>query len=675
MLEAMLASDAVYAIGWALVQFVWQGALAGIMIWAVLALLSGHDAQIRYWAACMSLLAMLALPLATGLRIYGDSRIDSVEVGRASAVIETNAVSPVPPSGPEALDTSASDEENAVFWPRWTHITVERWLPTVVLMWLIGVIGLSLRTAGGWLWVQRMRRTGKPLPQLMKMIEEVGQTLRLTRAVQVFKSACVEVPTVVGWLKPVVLLPASALTGLSPEQLRAIVAHELAHVIRHDYLINLFQSMAETLLFYHPIVWWLSRRIRIERERCADDLAVAACGDPTLYAGALADLEVARGRVALAMTATGGSLLDRIHRVLNRPHPRQHRPSLWLVVSAGIVVFVLTVSPGGTASVAPSLDFETPNTMGAAAAAPQQDSAAGLETVLDTRDQANSQPPSSTTVTDEQARLGVEATIEKEILQEAQITSPLPPPPPSRPTVQERFFSLDSESSGQIGVTVEDGEERGVVVQAVQADGPASDAGIEVGDVITEFDGSRVVGTRQLRRIVSETPVGRSVPVTVLRGGEEQSLEVTLRTATDGFRWNPDSFQSGIQDAIQTAREATEQVRNLEIFSDGIDFSGNFGRRSARVLGAQTESMTEELREFFGAASDEGVLVTSVDAESISATAGLHVGDVIVGVDGNRVDSPVDFRSLAGAVIASDNPVTLSVFRDQTALELTAEPE
>ena len=105
-------------------------------------------------------------------------------------------------------------------------------------------------------------------------------------------------PTVIGWLKPVVLLPASALAALTPQQLEAILAHELAHIRRHDYLVNLLQTLVETLLFYHPAVWWLSRRIRIERENCCDDLAVSLCGDPVAYAAALADLEALRSSTA-----------------------------------------------------------------------------------------------------------------------------------------------------------------------------------------------------------------------------------------------------------------------------------------------------------------------------------------------------------------------------------------
>ena len=105
----------------------------------------------------------------------------------------------------------------------------------------------------------------------------------------------VRVPTIVGCLRPVILLPASVVTGLPASHLDAVLAHELAHVRRHDYLVNVLQSLVETLLFYHPAVWWCSRQIRIEREHCCDDLVVEACGDRVVYAHALAQLEELRG--------------------------------------------------------------------------------------------------------------------------------------------------------------------------------------------------------------------------------------------------------------------------------------------------------------------------------------------------------------------------------------------
>src|SRR5438045_2418615 len=115
--------------------------------------------------------------------------------------------------------------------------------------------------------------------------------LRVNRPVRLLQSALVHVPAVLGCVRPVILLPASALTGLTPLQLEALLAHELAHVRRYDYLVNLVQSVIETLLFYHPAVWWISARVRDEREHCCDDLAVAVCGDPHFYASALLSME------------------------------------------------------------------------------------------------------------------------------------------------------------------------------------------------------------------------------------------------------------------------------------------------------------------------------------------------------------------------------------------------
>src|SRR5205823_6807755 len=135
----------------------------------------------------------------------------------------------------------------------------------------------------------------------------------------VAESALVEVPTLVGWLWPVILLPASAISGLAPAELEAILVHELAHVRRHDYLINLLQTGVETILFYHPAIWWLSRRVRQEREHCCDDIAVSLCGDPIAYARALSTMEELRASPRWAIAAHGGSLIVRIRRIVARP--------------------------------------------------------------------------------------------------------------------------------------------------------------------------------------------------------------------------------------------------------------------------------------------------------------------------------------------------------------------
>ncbi len=215
----------------------------------------------------------------------------------------------------------------------------------LVLAWLCGVGVLTLRLISGWLWVQRMKSHGaSPAADgWQHIVARLSRRLHIARHVRLLESTLVEVPTVIGWIKPVVLLPASALAGLSPQQLEAILAHELAHIRRHDYLVNLLQTLVETLLFYHPAVWWLSRRIRVERENCCDDLAVRLCGDPYTYAKALADLEELRGaarpQAFLAMAATGGSLVERVRRLLGAPSHAGRAPG-WLAGSATILLML-----------------------------------------------------------------------------------------------------------------------------------------------------------------------------------------------------------------------------------------------------------------------------------------------------------------------------------------------
>lgn len=193
-------------------------------------------------------------------------------------------------------------------------------MPSLLSVWLVGVALLSVWHLGGWIQVRRMtRRATRPVDEGWELaLIRLRRRLGIEHAVMLLESAAAPVPAVIGWLRPVILVPASAFAGLTPEQLEAILAHELAHVRRHDYLINLLQAVVETLLFYHPAVWWVSRQVRQERESCCDDLAVSVCGDRLGYARALAALEGLR-TPRLAMGADGGSLLRRIRRLAGAP--------------------------------------------------------------------------------------------------------------------------------------------------------------------------------------------------------------------------------------------------------------------------------------------------------------------------------------------------------------------
>ena len=234
---------------------------------------------------------------------------------------------------------------------------LEPWLPWIVGLWTCGVGLLALRLAVGWGIIRNLKRQGEaPKDRVWHArIERLRVRVGVSAPVRLLCSTTATVPMVIGWLRPVVLVPAGLLAGLTPHQLEAVLAHELAHIRRHDYLVNLLQNIVETFFFYHPAVWWISRQIRTEREHCCDDLAAAVCGSTLDYARALTALaELRHTSGVFGLAATGGSLVNRIARLagVGNPEPRLGWPLPAFLLTAGTAVaFVATsaASPRGDA--------------------------------------------------------------------------------------------------------------------------------------------------------------------------------------------------------------------------------------------------------------------------------------------------------------------------------------
>jgi beta-lactamase regulating signal transducer with metallopeptidase domain len=243
-------------------------------------------------------------------------------------------------STPETMSTGTRSETFSIHTVRGR---VDTWLPFVVLVWSAGVSLLLVRMAGG-LWLVR-RLQVLSLAQAASAWQVAGERLAsrlgLRVAIHVVESARVVAPTAIGWLRPVILLPVAALANLTPSQVEAILAHELVHIRRHDYVVNVLETLAEILLFYHPCVWWVSERIRLEREHCCDDVVVDVCGDAVDYATALAELEAWRSQgTSVALAATGGSLADRRRRVLGTPAGHEPRSLSW-VLTLGLTILIV----------------------------------------------------------------------------------------------------------------------------------------------------------------------------------------------------------------------------------------------------------------------------------------------------------------------------------------------
>ena len=315
------------ALSSALLHFLWQGLVVAVVLSVALALLRKRSAQARYLASCAALGIMAALPVITMWMVYPR--------GVVAHGVNTGAVAL---AARMPLSTSAD----------WIG-RVDAWaLP----LWCFGVLFFAMRLMWGARQISTLRRRAELADQaVLSVAAGVAARLGLSRPVRVLMSALAEGPGVVGWVRPVILLPAATLAGLTPEQFEAVLAHEIAHILRYDYLVNLFQMLVEALLFYHPAVWWASARIRHERELCCDDLAVRACGDAVCYARALTTLERMRSSKperapALAMGTTGGRLLYRIERLMGTA-PQEQSPARWpgiAVLAAGLACIALTTN-------------------------------------------------------------------------------------------------------------------------------------------------------------------------------------------------------------------------------------------------------------------------------------------------------------------------------------------
>lgn len=312
------------SLGWTLLIFLWQGALIALLARVAMICLRNHAANLRYMALCAALLLMLLAPLATFILIHGGNEsflaVNETPLlyGDLQSSLRNNSGSES--SAAQNFVESGGINENRQENGLLSFINFKAAFPWFVSLWLAGVSFLSLRLTFDWLTLRKLKRgAAKPLTEWQPAAKRLAGRLGIDKPVLLLESSLVKVPVAVGWLKPLVLLPAGMVFGLTSQQLEAIIAHELAHIRRHDYLVNIFQIVAEILLFYHPAVLWLSKQIRIEREYACDDLAIAACGgDRLVYARALTKVErIRKAAPVLATAASGGSLETRVKRLVD----------------------------------------------------------------------------------------------------------------------------------------------------------------------------------------------------------------------------------------------------------------------------------------------------------------------------------------------------------------------
>ncbi|GAA3982338.1 M56 family metallopeptidase [Hymenobacter antarcticus] len=393
-LEHFVSPVLVRALGWTLLHSLWQGALVAAVLAGALLLLRRQRAEVRYVASAGALGAVVALAGITfGLYFTAGAGLPAgprattaagarVELGRPEARIVTTTTTaamadatapagarpvtrqvaaPAPVAAPPAEGLLNSGLMHS-FTQSLIH-SLNNHLPLLVVAWLLGLLAMSLRMLGGLLYVQRLRRYRvRPLSAAwQERLAVLAARSGLRRPVALLESALVRVPLVVGHMRPVILLPLGAVAGLSAAHLEAILAHELAHVLRRDYLVNLLQTVAEALFFYHPAVWFMASCVRAERENCCDDTATALVGgDPLRLARALTALAEwsqsavvpTAPRLALAAMGRRGALLSRVRRLVQR---RPAAPTLAEGIMASALVLGGLGLLGGSVALAGSL--------------------------------------------------------------------------------------------------------------------------------------------------------------------------------------------------------------------------------------------------------------------------------------------------------------------------------
>ena len=431
------------ALGWTLLHFLWEGTVIALVYRILDLAVARRSASVRYMLALAALLSLPAAALAT--LGYEEVSMDPAATHLVGAVhTAASTVETFDPSLAEGAGLAPLHDSR-----RYLSTHLMPWLDAV---WFAGVLLLSLRALGGWWLLQRLsRRTMDLAPHTLRLrLDVLRRKMGIARFVELRLSPSIANPVTAGVLRPWILLPITALTTLSPEQIEVVLSHELAHIRRADYLWNLLQTVVETLFFFHPAVWWISRRVREERELCCDDVAMQCCADPAVYATALLRLEEERkSRLRLAMALDGhqsrSGLRARILRILGEADERSSRvrPLSLAAIGVAALLFLCPVTkvfasfravPAVAHSVAPvvrkavSPVLRAVNAMpaalqeaapkpGAAVPAPPPDQNAG-------QPEQNSKSPASSDYIDQMRAAGYDVDIDKYVAMKVQGITP-----------------------------------------------------------------------------------------------------------------------------------------------------------------------------------------------------------------------------------------------------------
>ncbi|MFC5863064.1 M56 family metallopeptidase [Acidicapsa dinghuensis] len=301
------------AAAWSLIHLLWQQTLLALALAAALKIAEKHTANLRYLLCCTALCIVVLCPFLTWATfdLWPSHTIHE----QSTAGLDSTGLAIHSETQTTAHTTLPAALTLLIAWINYR-------IATILILWSIGVLLITARILTSLYAVHRLRTTQiSPAPdRLQSVLRQLVHRLGIATPIQLLISSGTTTPAVVGWQKPAILLPSTFLDGLSPQQEQVILIHELAHIQRHDYLVNLLQSIVEALFFYHPATWWLSRQIRREREFCCDETAANLSESALVYAKALTILEERRlpAKPQLSLGVHGGDLSMRIKHLFKQ---------------------------------------------------------------------------------------------------------------------------------------------------------------------------------------------------------------------------------------------------------------------------------------------------------------------------------------------------------------------
>ncbi|MEL6989109.1 MAG: M56 family metallopeptidase, partial [Bacteroidota bacterium] len=319
----IFSSELIHAIGWTIIHSLWQASIIAILMSVALNVIKNNKTQLRYNIAFFAIFMVLVSALCTFIYL----------IGKYDPVVSTSGVYIF-----EGMSNADPSSLGGI------HLILEKYLPMITTVWFAGVLFFLVKMLGGFWYIQKLKQSGiNSVPgHYLSRLKVLKKKLKVSKPVRLLESARIKTPMVIGYLKPVILFPIGTIMHLSPQQVEAILLHELAHVKRNDFLQNIIQTFIEILFYYHPVVWYISASIRAERESCCDEVAIKLSGNNIEYAKALIEIE-SSGNPALAMHfgGTKHNFYNRIQRILNMPQNRSNTrekffATLMFLLSIGI---------------------------------------------------------------------------------------------------------------------------------------------------------------------------------------------------------------------------------------------------------------------------------------------------------------------------------------------------